>query len=124
MKFEIRPQYGSIEAVRDIVEPWINLEGTEWGDSMAGLHMAAHTSYGFSDEDCALFAQKLLENLMGAAEWLLDGYYSDEELEGAREDARRARDYWLNGGNLGDWHTTKEDAKFVIDQMPGWMFGE
>jgi hypothetical protein len=121
--FKVRPKYGSIEAVRAIVKPWINVEGTEWGESMRGLHKAAHTDYGFSDEDCALFAEKLLENLAAAKEWLVDdGYYSEEELAPARVEASRVRNYWLKGGNLGDWSTTIEDAKFVIDQMPNWFF--
>ena len=124
-KISVVPRYGSISAIRDICEPWIDYwSGDEWGESMVNLHGAAKTSYGFSDEDCALFAGKLLENLIVAKEWA-DEYKQDKGYkEKVQAEARGSRDYWLAGGNLGDWGTTKEDAKSVIDQMPAWLFGE
>lgn len=116
-------KYGAIEAARDICEPWIAMEGTEWGESMHGLHAAAQTSYGFSDEDCALFASKLVENLVVAHEDFFN-YYDEEEISQSQETSRKAREYWLKGGNLGDWGTTKDDAKSAIDLFPSWIFGE
>lgn len=119
----IRPKYGAIESLRDICEPWIEIwSGDEWGDSMTHLLEAAHTSYGLSDEDCAIIAEILLRNVILAQEWA-DIYGPDPKLEAAaRTEATRLRDYWLKGGNLGDSFTTIEDAKSSIDQMPDWMF--
>lgn len=122
----IRPRYGAINAVRDICEPWIEAwGGDEWGESMWSLYSASHTSYGLTDEDCAIIAEILLRNVIGQKE--LDeeyGFASEDQLEYARANAREARDSWLKGGNLGDWGTTIEDAKSSIDQMPDWFFGE
>lgn len=124
----IRPQYGAIEAVRDITEPWIAIwDGDEWGESMWSLHGATHTSYGLSDEDCATVAEILLRNLIEQREWMEEegksyGLSEPEQEVKARKEATRLRDYWLKGGNLGDFHTTIEDAKSSIDQIPAWMF--
>jgi hypothetical protein len=120
---EVTATYGSIEAARDICEPWIEMEGTEWGESMRGLHSASHTSYGFSDEDCALFATKLIENLILAQEFFFE-YYEKDEIEHAQKASNESRDYWLKGGNLGDWGNTKEDAKVAINLFPEWVFGD
>lgn len=126
MSIRVIPKYGAIEAARDICEPWIHAwGGDEWGDSMYNLHGAAHTDYGFSDEDCALFAQKLIDNLIAARDNVLENdIATEQEMQLAAEEAAKQRDYWLAGGNLGDWGTTKSDAKSVIDQLPGWLFGE
>ena len=90
---------------------------------MSGLLAASHTSYGFSDEDCALFASKLIENLIICGEDLLD-FYDRPQVEHAQGVARDAREYWLKGGNLGDWGSTKEDAALAIKLFPDWVFGE
>lgn len=118
----IRPKYGAIESVRDICEPWIEAwGGDEWGDSMFNLHGAAHTSYGLSDEDCAVVAEILLRNVILGKEF--GDEYGDPDREAlARSEATERRDYWLKGGNLGDWATTIEDAKSSIEQMPDWFF--
>lgn len=126
----IRPNYGAIEAVLDICEPWIEIwGGDEWGDSMFALHSAAQTSHGFYDADCAVLAEILLRNLISQQVWIEQeghsyGISSPEQEEEARAEATRLRDYWLKGGNLGDFHTTIEDAKSSIDQMPDWMFDD
>jgi hypothetical protein len=119
----IRPKYGAIESVRDICEPWVEIwSGDEWGESMQDLLGASHTSYGLADDDCAIVAEILLRNLIAGKEWA-DEYDIDPEVEAdARAESTRLRDYWLKGGNLGDFHTTIEDAKSSIDQMPDWMF--
>jgi hypothetical protein len=130
MAIRVAPNYCAINAVRDIVEPWIELwGGDEWGESMRSAHSAAHTSYGFTDEDCAIFAEKLLENILFMKEfWDNNGEglwgYSFDEIDGARAlaDARaestKARDYWLEGGNLkGD-----TGAVDLIAQLPEWLF--
>lgn len=134
MAIEVKPSYGSINAVRDICEPWIELHGgDEWGESMRDAHGASHTSYGFTDEDCATIAQIMINNLLVMMKWLIAdgvppwGYGYDEEsgrtaLARTQSEAAESRDYWLNGGNLGEWGTTKDDAKHVIDQMPIWLF--
>lgn len=131
---DVKPSYGAINAVRDICLPWIRLHGgDEWGESMSALYSACHTNYGFTDEDCALFASKLYDNLISMVHWLImDGEppwgYGYDELNGraalakTQDQAAEAREYWLKGGNLGDWGTTKDDAKAVIDQMPKWLF--
>jgi hypothetical protein len=132
---EVAPDYISIETVRNICEPWIDLwGGDEWGESMRDLHGACRTSHGFSDEDCALFATKLLENLISLKEEWIDregyglwGYSYDDEngalaLAETRTNAREARDYWLKGGNLGDWAGSPTKAQVVIAQMPSWLF--
>lgn len=135
-EIEVRPQYASINAVADICEPWIDLwGGDEWGESMSALHSACHTSYGFSDEDCALFASRLINNLIATAPdsyeysggfwgygW--DGTDGRAALEQTRAKCQEAREYWLSGGNMGCWGTSAEDAKHVIDQMPSWLFEE
>lgn len=134
MPLEVKPSYGAINAVRDICKPWITLhDGDEWGESMIDLYGACHTNHGFTDEDCALFAGKLYDNLIGMIHWLIMdgeapwGYGYDEEsgrraLAETQRQAAEAREYWLKGGNLGSWGTTAEDAKVVIDQMPAWLF--
>lgn len=121
-KIKILPSYAAIESIRNICEPWIEMEGTEWGEVMLGLHTASQTSYGFSDEDCALFASKLLENLNLGEEFFFE-YYDEEEIKFAQEGSRQSREYWLKGGNLGDWANTIEEAKSSIEQVPDWIFG-
>jgi hypothetical protein len=122
----VRPQYGAIESIRDICEPWVELwAGDEWGESMHGLLNASHTSYGLTDEDCAVVADILLRNVIAAREWASEYHDSPEDKEAevrARREATEMRDYWLKGGNLGEWSTTIEDAKSSIEQMPGWFF--
>lgn len=129
----VEPGYVSVEAVRDIVKPWIVLwGGDEWGESMMDLLGAAKTCYGFSDEDCALFATKLLENLIWLKEDMVDsqgepmwgygwGRGGQEALDATRLEARKMRDHWLEGGNLNDWRSAAEGKK-IIDQLPDWLF--
>ena len=123
----VTPAYASINAVADICEPWIELwGGDEWGESMLNLQGACHTNYGFSDEDCALFASKLIENLVTQREWMLYegwayGFMEPDALESARKRCRELRDYWLQGGNLKD-ERSAADAKATIDTMPTWLF--
>lgn len=126
----IRPTYGAIEPVRDICEPWVEIwSGDEWGESMEGLLAASHTSYGLDDADCALIAAILLRNVIAQHEWMEEeghsyGLSMPDDEEQARKEATESRDYWLKGGNLGSFHTTIEDAKSSIAQMPDWMFNE
>lgn len=123
MATRVKPHYASIESIRDIIEPWIELHGgDEWGESMRDLHGAAKTSYGFSDEDCALFAEKLLENLELLVEY--DGvggpYERDPvDIEQARKEAREAREYWRGGGNIASY---ADVAIETIDSLPTWLF--
>lgn len=129
MSVKVTPDYASISSVRDICEPWISQwGGDEWGESMANLHGACHTDYCFSDEDCALFASKLIENLEVMKLWVDtegQGYGFDEpvDIEAAQQQCREARDYWLKGGNIQSEHCIAK-AKETIDTMPGWLFGE
>lgn len=133
--FKVLPAYASINAVRDICEPWIELwGGDEWGESMRDLHGAAHTSYGLSDEDCATVAEILIRNVIALKEEWIEGEdydmwgygYDDESgpaaLAETRKKSSEARDYWLKGGNLGDFSRTIQDAKETIEQMPAWLF--
>lgn len=134
MAIEVKSNYGAINAVRDICEPWIEFHGgDEWGESMRDLHGACHTSYGFTDEDCALFAGKLYDNLLDMIRRLIRdgeppwGYGYDEEsgrlaLAETQAKAAKSRAYWLEGGNLGSWGSTADNAKHVIEQMPKWLF--
>lgn len=123
----VQPNYYSIEAVRNICEPWIQLwDGDEWGDSMWNLHGACHTSYGFSDEDCALFASKLLENLVSQKEWAVDegadyGFANQDEIAHVQLEARKQRDYWLNGGNIQSDYAVQA-ATETISKLPKWLF--
>ena len=94
---------------------------------MQNLHGACHTDYGFSNEDCALFAFKLIENLQIQWIWMLEeghnyGFMCPENLEATRIETKKRRDYWLAGGNLGDWGPVKAQAKRTIDTMPEWLF--
>lgn len=126
----IQPTYASIECVRDICEPWIqHWGGDEWGESMYSLHSAAHTSYGFSDEDCALFAAKLLENLCDQKEWIVDegkdyGFCEPDEIAAVQAKCRELRDYWRKGGNLSSWEPAVKAANTTVDTLPGWLFGD
>lgn len=133
----IKPEYSSIHCVADICEPWIELwGGDEWGESMRDLHGACHMDYGFSDEDCALFASKLIENLIFLKEdWIDgDGYdmwgygYSAENgpiaLEETYQRCRDLRDYWSEGGNLKSFEPSKTVANETLDTLPKWLFGE
>lgn len=125
----IEPSYAAIQSVRDLCEVWIDLwGGDEWGDSMRALHAAAHTNYGFSDEDCALFTTRLLANLLDQKVWMDDegrdyGLSNDEDEAAAQAECRKIRDYWLKGGNLGDKQTANT-AKATMEMLPSWMFGE
>ncbi len=133
-RITVKPEYVSINAVRDIAEPWIDLwGGDEWGESMRDALGASHTSYGFTDEDCATIAEILINNLIPMYDWAHDygsgpwGYGWDAEdgeraVAETRKTAREARDYWLNGGNLGDWADGPVKAKETIDQLPNWLF--
>lgn len=130
----VLPTYASIECVRDISEPWITLwSGDEWGEVMQSLHGACHTDYGFSDEDCALFASKLIENLeIMKRFWEGDNYGlwgygydsgdgGEEALAKARKEATERRDYWRKGGNL-NWEPAVTAANKTIDTLPTWLF--
>jgi hypothetical protein len=124
---KITPDYQSINAVTDICEPWIEIwSGDEWGESMSSLHSACHTSYGFSDEDCALLASVLIRNLEIMKEWInnegrLYGLHVPEDIAEAQEKSRNLREYWRDGGNLS--YPTQSVTE-TIDSLPGWMFGE
>lgn len=135
---KVFPTYESINAVRDVCEPWIELwGGDEWGESMRDLHGACHTSYGFTDEDCALFASRLIENLIASAPDSYEygggfwGYGWDDvngrkALEQTRERAREARDEYLNPDK---WPYTKypemyENIQETFNSMPSWLFEE
>ena len=132
MAVVVTPDYPSIQCIRDLVKPWIELlGGDEWGDSMRSLHSACHTDYGFSDEDCALFASKLFENLehMKTSGWIdEDGpsycLFGSAEVAKTQERCREVREYWRKGGNLGDFGPTIGVATKTLDTIPGWIFGE
>lgn len=129
MKVIVKPDYASIQPVRDLIEPWLEIwGGDEWGDSMRALHAAAHVDYGFSDEDCALFANKLLEYLFSQKTWIDEegktyGLSTVEQEREAKAECRKTRDYWLNGGNLGDKRTIAT-VRSTIKKLPDWMFEE
>lgn len=124
----VLPNYASIQCVRDIAEPWIHLwGGSEWGESMEALRAACHTSYGFSDEDCALFAAKLLENLEVMKEWALSeggtfGFWEPDAVAATQAEARQAREYWRKGGNLTRWEPAISAANKTIATLPVWLF--
>jgi hypothetical protein len=134
-KVIVKPAYVSIESVREICEPWIELwGGDEWGDVMRALHMASTTDYGFSDEDCALFTSKLIENLiimkinwrdLGEDLW---GYgYSPEDGKKAVAETRRKcrviRDTWLDGDTF-NFPERNKIVKETLDSLPKWLFEE
>jgi hypothetical protein len=125
----VTPDYASINAVRGICEPWIELwGGDEWGESMLDLHGACHTDYGFVDEDCALFATRLVANLESQYEWMIEeGYQYDfmqrDAVESVRVKCRKLRDHWLEGGNLKSEYASAV-AKATIDTMPTWLYDE
>ena len=122
----VTPEYVSIQCIRDICEPWLEIwGGDEWGDSMWNLHGAAHTSYGLSDQECAVIAKMLVDNVIIMKDWV-DNEGSDygflDNFEHARKESTQRRDYWLKGGNLGDWADGPAKAKATIDTLPDWMF--
>lgn len=127
---KVLPSYASINAVVEICEPWIELwGGDEWGESMQNLAAACHTDYGFSDEDCALFASKLFENLEWQKRWVDEegyayGFKEPEDIKRVQEKAREVREYWRKGGNLTTWQPAIDAANETINTMPGWLFGE
>lgn len=128
--FTPEADYIAISTLVECCEPWIDLwGGDEWGENMRNLAGACHTDYGFSDQDCALFAGKLLENLIAQKEWMDDegrdyGLSEPDEEARVRAEAREKRDYWLKGGNLGDWADSPAKAKAVVDKLPRWMFND
>jgi hypothetical protein len=130
MSVKVAPEYASIECVRNLCEPWLEIwGGDEWGESMRDLHGACHTSYGFSDEDCALFASKLFENLAAQKAWMDDegkgyGLTTPEQNAEAAARCRELRDYWQKGGNLTDWEPAVKAANETLDTVPAWVFGE
>lgn len=119
----VDPDYISSEFVRDVCEPWIKIwSGDEWGESMESLHSAAKTCYGFTDEDCALFATRLLANLIDQREWVIEdginyGFAQPVDIFYAQNRASGARDYWSRGGNLG------RGAPNLLDSLPPWFYG-
>lgn len=125
----ITPQYASINAAADIAEPWIQLwSGDEWGESMTSLHGACHTSYGFTDEDCALFASKLWENLLAQKNWVdtegrTYGFWEPVQIAATQERCRELRDYWKQGGNIKQ-EPYISAANETLDTIPAWVFGE
>lgn len=130
MTVKVTPDYASISCVAALCEPWIELwGGDEWGDSMRNLHGACHTDYGFSDEDCALFASKLFENLMIHKQWVDEeghsyGFWQADDVESVQAECREIREYWAKGGNLTDWEPAIQAAKATLETIPGWVFGE
>lgn len=126
----VQPNFVSINTVTNICEPWIELwGGDEWGESMSSLLSACHTSYGFSDEDCALFAQKLLDNLDSQHDWMLEegysyGFMEEDDLARTRKEACEQRDYWLNGGNFSGDEPSKKIAAETIATLPSWLFDD
>jgi hypothetical protein len=129
----IEPAYSAIEAVRDILKPWIELwGGDEWGDSMSALHSAGHTSYGLDDADCALVTEILARNVLSMPKFYEEvgepiwgyGWGPDDgpvALANTRKESREARDYWLEGGNIKS-ERSKDSAKNAILALPDWMF--
>lgn len=130
MGIKIQPKYASINLVTDLCEPWIELwAGDEWGESMEALHRACHTSYGFSDEDCARLASILFENLEFMKGWMDDeghdyGLTSDEDEAEVQAKCREIRDYWRKGGNLSHWYPAVTAAQETLKTIPAWIFGE
>lgn len=128
--FKIPPGYVEINTVVNICSPWIALwSGDEWGESMRDLKGACHTSYGFVDEDCALFAERLYAYLLAQKEWVDAegeglGMWEPEPVARTQAEARKRRDYWAKGGNLGDWADGPAKAQAMIAQMPDWLFGD
>ncbi len=126
---KVQSNYPSIQCIRDLCEPWIDAwGGDEWGDSMYNLHGASHTDYGFSYEDCALFAFKLIENLEAMKVWMDDegrelGIFDPKEEAEAQERCHTIRAYWLEGGNLKS-ESARQRAKETLATVPGWLFGE
>jgi hypothetical protein len=126
----ITADYASITAIHDICEPWIEAwGGDEWGESMRYLLGATHTDYGLDDEDCARVARILWKNLDALKDWMdaeghQYGLNEPDVRERAEREARKARDYWLKGGNLGDFGDTIAKTRATIDTLPGWLFGE
>lgn len=120
------PNYLSIDFIRDVAEHWIELMGgDEWGDSASSLHSACHTDYGFSDEDCALFATKLIENIIYSVEqgdvW---NYVEDaSDVAAVQKKCAEAVEYWLNGGNLGPGWDKEKVVEKTLNSLPEWMFG-
>jgi hypothetical protein len=126
----VQPDYASINAVKSICRPWIEIwSGDEWGDVMHPLYDAIHTDYGLSDEDVAQLTQILCDNVVSMHEWMLNegmdyGVCTEEDMENAAKEARESRDYWLNGGNLTSFDHAKRVAKETVDTLPRWLFGE
>lgn len=129
MSYQVPPNYASISFVADVCEPWIDLYGgDEWGESMEALHRACHTSYGFSDDDCALFASKLLENLVHQHQWMEEegyqyGLVEPEDQQRTEERCRGIRAHWLDGGNFSGDAVTMHLAEEVNKNLPSWLFG-
>lgn len=127
----VKADYSSIESVRDLLDPWIkHWSGDEWGESMRDLHGACHTSHGFTDEDCALFATRLLDNVIALHDQVdggdLEGYgmYEQVDVEKIQKECRSIREYWAKGGNLTNFQPAITNAQEQLLKMPKWMFGE
>lgn len=136
-KITVEPHYDCIQAVRSVCKPWIEMwSGDEWGESMRNALGACHTSYGFSDEDCAAIAEILINNLLPMYEWAYEysdglwGYGWDGEEGGAkvlaktRKEASKVREECLN---RDQWPYTKYPESYdrvekLFASMPSWLF--
>lgn len=125
---EVFPCYVSIGFARDVAEPWIDLlSGCEWGEVASALHTACHTDYGFSDEDCALFASRLLENIIICIENGDHLYFieDNEEISSVQKKCKEKANFWLSGGYYAS--IAKDEEKKIVEQtlnsLPKWMFG-
>ena len=118
----IEPRFGQIETIRGICQPWITQwGGDEWGDSMYSLHAAAQTCYGLDDNDCAILAKMLIENIISMHEWVQVegkdlGFWDPDNVAATQSECRERRAYWLK--------CAPEDATKVLASVPRWMFGE
>lgn len=115
MTYEGQPEYVRVGFMVDLLHPWCNIEGSEWGAMLGVFHDAAEASLTCGDESRAELLVKWILEELDAAEWWGD---YESAIKAARRETPATIEHWRERAVSFKGEAALEE---VIVSLPEWI---
>lgn len=110
----------------DLLEPWVDIEGSEWGAQMQAMHDLVSKCLGMEDERAVIVTDWMMEDLNIAfeADWWGDTDMYLSEIIEARDIYPRVVEMWRKRAqsfNIPDGADASGAFEETLASLPYWM---